>query len=1093
MFLPSAAFLAASYLQGPAPAASEAEYVADGPFHRVIARKDAPATAELTASGAVAWSEDYGSFLLAYVDARMSGGVAGLRGAGFVIADEMSIVDFARYRLDGADPAGTAARLAAIPDDLRAPSGRAHEGESRLEIVQFRGPVKDAWLDALRATGATVVSYVANDAYVVRANASALDAIEALAKQSYVLSTWDYHPAFKLSADFDLAALVDSQAYEVTVQVIADAEGAAYARALRTKAIESRFEPVRVLDYVNVRVKLDGANVLEAARDSHVFAVEPVLEARLFDERQGQILANQLDVTGSQPVAPGYLAWLQGKGFPGASDPFDFIVDVTDDGIDRGSNTDVNTEFKVDGQAANASRVAYNNNYTGDPDAASRGGHGNINASIICGYNDQSGTAFEDALLYQYGLGIAPWVKVGSSKVFDYNGAGDFTQATPVRLAAAWNAGARISSNSWGFTSGNTYNTESQAHDTCVRDAVSGTAGNQEMTIVFAAGNSGPSASSVHPPATGKNVIAVGASENWRMTGTDGCAVDNTGADNAKDIINFSGRGPTSDQRKKPEICAPGTHIQGAASRAPGYTGVDVCNQYWPSAQTLYCWSSGTSHSTPATAAAAALLRAYDENLGQPVPSPAMTKAEIVASGTYMTGAGANDTLWSNNQGFGRLNLERLLDSTPRFRLDQTTVFANTGDTYVHAGSIATAAAPFRVVLVWTDVAGPTTGNAYVNNLDLEVTVGANLYRGNVFSGANSVTGGTADIRNNTEAVFLPAGTTGSYSITVRATNIAGDGVPGNADLTDQDFALYVYNSTNDCNGNGIDDGTDIQNGTSQDCDANGVPDECQSDSDGDGVIDPCDGCPNDPLKIAPGVCGCGVADVDLDADGVIDCHDNCPSIPNPGQEDCDHNGVGDVCDLAAGAPDCNGNGILDTCDISGGSSADLNGNGVPDECEPVGNAYCFGDGTGGACPCGNTGAPGHGCANSIGQSAALSAVGTTTPDAVTLSVSGELPSAFSLFLQGTSSVGPFAYGDGLRCVGGTFKRLYSKNAVGGNVAAPTGAEPKIKTRSAALGDPIAPGSTRYYLVSYRDPNPSFCPDPPGSTFNASNSISIVW
>jgi len=44
--------------------------------------------------------------------------------------------------------------------------------------------------------------------------------------------------------------------------------------------------------------------------------------------------------------------------------------------------------------------------------------------------------------------------------------------------------------------------------------------------------------------------------------------------------------------------------------------------------------------------------------------------------------------------------------------------------------------------------------------------------------------------------VFLPAGTTGNFTITVRATNIAGDGVPGNADTTDQDFALVAYNST---------------------------------------------------------------------------------------------------------------------------------------------------------------------------------------------------------------------------------------------------------------------------------------------------------
>jgi hypothetical protein len=42
--------------------------------------------------------------------------------------------------------------------------------------------------------------------------------------------------------------------------------------------------------------------------------------------------------------------------------------------------------------------------------------------------------------------------------------------------------------------------------------------------------------------------------------------------------------------------------------------------------------------------------------------------------------------------------------------------------------------------------------------------------------------------------VFLPAGTSGSFTVTVTAANIAGDGVPGNADTTDQDFALLVYN-----------------------------------------------------------------------------------------------------------------------------------------------------------------------------------------------------------------------------------------------------------------------------------------------------------
>jgi hypothetical protein len=79
--------------------------------------------------------------------------------------------------------------------------------------------------------------------------------------------------------------------------------------------------------------------------------------------------------------------------------------------------------------------------------------------------------------------------------------------------------------------------------------------------------------------------------------------------------------------------------------------------------------------------------------------------------------------------------------------------------------------------------------------LDLEVTVGGQTFKGNVFSGANSATGGTADTRNNVESVFIPAGVTGNFVIKVKATNIAGDGVPGNADALDQDFALVAWNA----------------------------------------------------------------------------------------------------------------------------------------------------------------------------------------------------------------------------------------------------------------------------------------------------------
>jgi hypothetical protein len=160
-------------------------------------------------------------------------------------------------------------------------------------------------------------------------------------------------------------------------------------------------------------------------------------------------------------------------------------------------------------------------------------------------------------------------------------------------------------------------------------------------------------------------------------------------------------------------------------------------------------------------------------------------------------------------------------------------------------------------------------------------------------------------------------------------------------------------------------------------------------------------------------------------------------------------------------------------------------------------SAFCFGDGTGAACPCSNSGSSGHGCQNSAGTGGAeLTFSGTTNPDTIVLAAVDELPSAFTIFLQGDAQMtNALHFGDGLRCVGGHLKRLYAHNASGGAVHGPDASmgDLPITTRSAALGDPIAPGSTRYYQTYYRDPSGTFCPPPAGDTFNASNAVAITW
>jgi hypothetical protein len=47
----------------------------------------------------------------------------------------------------------------------------------------------------------------------------------------------------------------------------------------------------------------------------------------------------------------------------------------------------------------------------------------------------------------------------------------------------------------------------------------------------------------------------------------------------------------------------------------------------------------------------------------------------------------------------------------------------------------------------------------------------------------------------------------------------------------------------------------------------------------------------------------------DTDGDGVADSNDNCPEKPNPDQADFDHDGVGDTCDAPANKDECNNGG----------------------------------------------------------------------------------------------------------------------------------------------------------------------------------------
>ncbi|HEY8148076.1 MAG TPA: S8 family serine peptidase, partial [Vicinamibacteria bacterium] len=762
---------------------------------------------ELVTTGATLIA-DYGAFQLLEADPAR---VAPLIQVGRAEArDEEDLVLLNTRVLDTRGDEAQARTAAGAPVETFA--GR------RLHLVQFAGPVKPEWYAALTGTGAEVVTYIPHNTYLVYGDEESLGHIRALGRfvqwEGPYTSDDRIHPLARRAGGAGRTSVVGGDLY--AVQLVADpATNEATSKVLDTIRLGSVRSRFRVLQYENVIVRLDPAQLATLAERPDVVSIQPYVVPLMRDEKQGQIVAGAL--AGGALTGPGYLSFLSSKGFTQAQfTDSGFAVDVSDSGIDDGTTAPNHFGLYANGLFPGLSRVIYNR-LEGFPLGGGiiQGcdGHGTINAHIIAGFSNLTGFPFEDADGYKYGLGIAPFVRVGSSVIFDPS----YTFPNfPNLQSRAYRDGARISSNSWGAAVSGAYNVDSQAYDALVRDAQpSGSAvpvaGNQEMVIVFAAGNDGPAAGSLGAPGTAKNVITAGASENVRaIGGADQCGLDDLGADSVGDIASFSSRGPTTDGRRKPDLVAPGTHVTGGVFQTdtPGATGqADACfdgtgvcggpvTSFFPDGQQFYTASSGTSHSTPAIAGGAALVRQYFLNHGLGAASPAMTKAFLMGSARYLTGADAGDTLPSNAQGMGLMDLGTAFDGADRVLRDQVAgdMFTATGQTRTFAGTVVNTSRPYRVTLAWTDAPGSTTGNAFRNDLDLSVRVGGVTYRGNVFAGALSVAGGVADVRNNVESVFLPAGTTGTFTVTVTASNINSDGVPGVGGALDQDFALVVYN-----------------------------------------------------------------------------------------------------------------------------------------------------------------------------------------------------------------------------------------------------------------------------------------------------------
>ncbi len=161
-----------------------------------------------------------------------------------------------------------------------------------------------------------------------------------------------------------------------------------------------------------------GGGISSRAALPMVFKREPWAPPHLLCESSDQIVAGQVSADHKTPTGPGYVAWLSAHGF---SSNFNFAIDVSDTGIDRGftSPDKLHPDFL---DSNKQSRVLYARDYTSELDPGDTQGHGTLNMSIAAGASMGSDKDSRDSSGFNYGLGIAPFALIGSSKIFQSTG-----------------------------------------------------------------------------------------------------------------------------------------------------------------------------------------------------------------------------------------------------------------------------------------------------------------------------------------------------------------------------------------------------------------------------------------------------------------------------------------------------------------------------------------------------------------------------------------------------------------------------------------------------------------------------------------------
>jgi subtilisin-like proprotein convertase family protein len=453
----------------------------------------------------------------------------------------------------------------AIPDHLRA------QGDPGSYLVQARGPIDNAFRSLLQAAGAQIVSYIPNNAYLVRVSGEVAQELEAASQIQAVLP---YEPYYKLKLSLlKLAVAQDPLPDNSGLNVLLFADAGQTTRAdleklgARILGDEERspFGPVlRVLPPADGLAAIAGLPGVQE------------VEWTLLRASANDFSRARIGVAADSVTTNTYL------GLSGSN----VLVNINDSGVDA---THPDLKPRVSGDFPTT---------LVDPN-----GHGTHVAGIIASSGGKSSTVTNAsgpngpyAGTNTYFRGMAPAANlfvlpVGMETKPFTDGATLSWPSDGYLQETAAQTNAFISNNSWNYVGNDsqTYDLHAASYDAAVRDALPAVPGSQPLLLVFSAGNSGGgnsdgtagNADTINSPGTAKNVITIGAIEQFRNitnqvwkcippNSTNSCATNQpwlSMTDANDQVASFSSRGPVgvgiegTSGRFKPDLVAPGTFV----------------------------------------------------------------------------------------------------------------------------------------------------------------------------------------------------------------------------------------------------------------------------------------------------------------------------------------------------------------------------------------------------------------------------------------------------------------------------------------------------------------------------------------------------